>query len=234
MIQLTGNDNETISDKGDEMSADFQDYLRSNLHGISLEPPLFYNSVIGIRFELGVPYRGVEHPSYFETVKKRSETLFESIFSESDELYIVRGTYEPQPPYETINSDGVNVFAKYVDTEIAKHVTCFEEKADYDEDTNQLTGYSKSYSLLCCVKKVDYKGILKAIGHVDFPSMGNYISDRIYFIHSKKKIVFHMYDDRGLDIVAVRTGDLMKLYTEFNDWILDYDREKIDRIFGIR
>lgn len=216
------------------MGTDFQDYLQLNLHGISLEPPIFYNSEIGIRFELGDPYRGVEEPSYFEKVKKRSETLFESVFLESDEMYIVRGTFETQSPYEIINPDGVNVFSKYVDKEIAKQVICFEEKPDYDEETNQLSGYSKSYSLLCRVKKVDYKGILEAIGYADFPSMGNYISDRIYFIHPKKNIVFHMYDDRGLDIVAVRTEELMKLYNEFNDWILDYDREKIDRIFGIR
>lgn len=219
--------------KGDEMSIDFQDYMQSNLHGISLEPPLFYNSDVGIRFELGVPYRGVEDPSYFETVTKRSGALFESVFSESDELYIVRMTYEPKHPYEIINP-GVNVFAKYVDTENAKQVICFEEKPDYDEDTNQLSGYSKSYSLLCYLKQVDYKGILKAIGYADFPSMGNYISDGIYFIHPKKNIVFHMYDDRGLDIVAVRTEELMKLYNEFNDWILDYDREKIEQTFGKR
>ncbi|CAN7499090.1 DUF3885 domain-containing protein [Paenibacillus sp. LjRoot153] len=231
---LTKNDNETINDKGDEMSTDFQDYMRSNLHGMSLDPPLFYNSDIGIRFELGIPYRGIEDPAYFETVKKRSVTLFESLFSESDEMYIVRRTFETKPPYVLINPDGVNVFVKYVDTEIAKQVICYEEVPDYDEDTNQLSGYFKSYSLLCRVKKVDYKGTLEAIGYADFPSKGNYISDRIYFIHPKKNIVFHMYDDRGLDIVAVRTEDLMKLYSDFNDWILDYDREKIDRIFGMR
>jgi hypothetical protein len=186
---------------------------------------------VGIRFELGVPYRNVKDPIYFETVNKRAETLFESVFSENDEFYLVRMTYEPQPPYEIINP-GVNVFATYVDTEIAKQVVCFEEKPDYDEETNQLSGYSKSYSLLCSLKHLDYKGILKAIGYADFPSMGSYISDGIYFIHTNKNIVFYMYDDRGLDIVAVRTEELMKLYEEFNEWILDYDREKIDQTFG--
>ncbi|NUU61108.1 DUF3885 domain-containing protein [Paenibacillus agri] len=209
----------------------FQDYLLSHLQGISLEPPLFYNSNIGIRFELGVPYRGIEDPLYFETVKKRSETLFESVFSESSELYIVRKTYEPQAPYEVFNP-GVDVFAEYVDSAIINKVVCFENKPDYDEDTNQLTGYSKSFSLLCCLEHIDYKGILKAISYSEFPSKGNYIFDRIYFIHTKKNIVFHMYDDRGLDIVAIRSENLMNLFNEFNDWILDYDREKIERTFG--
>jgi hypothetical protein len=220
-------------DKGDEMSKDIQDYMQSNLQGISLEPPLFYNSDVGIRFELGVPYKGLEEPSYFETIKKRSEALFESVFSENDELYIVRKTYEPKPPYESIKP-GVNVFPRYVDTEFTKQVVCFEEKPDYDEDSNHLSGYFKGYSLLCPLNQVDYKGILKAIGYADFPSMGTYISDGIYFIHPKDNIVFHMYDDRGLDIVAIRTEELMKLYNEFNEWILDYDKEKIEGIFGKR
>jgi len=211
----------------------FQDYLLSNLQGIALEPPLFYNSDIGIRFELGVPYRGIEDPLYFETVRKRSETLFESVFSEISELYIVRKTCEPQAPYEIFNP-GVDVFAGYVDSAIINKVVCFEEKPDYDEDTNQLMGYSKSYSLLCCLKQIDYKGILKAVSYSDFPNKGNYISDRIYFIHPEKNIVFHMYDDRGLDIVAIRSENLLKLFNEFNDWILDYDREKIERTFGKR
>lgn len=209
----------------------FQDYLQSNLQGISLEPPLFYNSDIGIRFELGVPYRGIEDPLYFETVQKRSETLFESVFLESSELYIVRKTYEPEAPYEVLNP-GVNVFAEYIDSAIINKVDCFEDKPDYDEDTNELTGYSKSYSVLCNLNNIDYKGILKAISYSDFPSKGNYISDRIYFIHPKKNIVFHMYDDRGLDLAAVRSENLMVLFNEFNDWILDYDREKIERTFG--
>ncbi|WP_439116435.1 DUF3885 domain-containing protein [Paenibacillus antri] len=35
-----------------------------------------------------------------------------------------------------------------------------------------------------------------AISFADFPHKGNYTSDRIYFMHPEKNIVFHMYDDR--------------------------------------
>ncbi|WP_396136137.1 DUF3885 domain-containing protein [Brevibacillus brevis] len=41
-----------------------------------------------------------------------------------------------------------------------------------------------------------------------------------------------MYDDRGLDVVSNHRGALAPLYTKFNSWILDYDREKIDQVFG--
>jgi hypothetical protein len=209
----------------------FIEFLETNLHDIILEPPLFYNNAIGLRFELGVPYRELEDPVYFETIHNRSIALFESIFQNSNELYIVMKTNDPLPPFEVMNT-GVNVFAHYVDANVAKDVTCYEEEATADEGTNELDGYLRSYCLLCSLRDIDYKGILTAISYTDFKSKGDYISDRIFFIHPSKQIVFHMYDDRGLDMVAVRKEELDPLYTKYNEWILDYDRATIDGIFG--
>jgi hypothetical protein len=38
----------------------------------------------------------------------------------------------------------------------------------------------------------------------------------------------HMYDDRGLDIIATNASTLLPLYERFADWILDNQRQKID------
>ena len=43
-----------------------------------------------------------------------------------------------------------------------------------------------------------------------------------------------MYDDRGLDIVSADNETLRPIYNKHNDWILDYDREQIDRQFEYR
>ncbi|MFD1206338.1 DUF3885 domain-containing protein [Sporosarcina contaminans] len=47
----------------------------------------------------------------------------------------------------------------------------------------------------------------------------------------RKKMIYHLYDDRGCDIIAVNIEDLRELYEKYNDWILDYDRERIDLLF---
>ncbi|MNJ47267.1 hypothetical protein D3C77_424220 [compost metagenome] len=107
MIQLTGNDSETISDKGDEMSADFQDYLRSNLHGISLEPPLFYNSVIGIRFELGVPYRGVEHPRILKQLKNVLKLYLRQFFRKVTNCTLLEGHMNHSHPMKPLILTGL-------------------------------------------------------------------------------------------------------------------------------
>lgn len=41
------------------------DYFSEHFCNVRLESPLFYNSPVGLRFELGVPYRGVRDHSYF-------------------------------------------------------------------------------------------------------------------------------------------------------------------------
>lgn len=55
-------------------------YLTDNLPNISLEHTLFYSTPIGMRFEMCIPYRGVEHPNYFTNIVIRSSMIFEDIF----------------------------------------------------------------------------------------------------------------------------------------------------------
>jgi hypothetical protein len=41
-----------------------------------------------------------------------------------------------------------------------------------------------------------------------------------------------MYDDRGLDVIASGKDSIRGLYHDFNAWILDYDRPRIDEAFS--
>ncbi|MCM3639930.1 DUF3885 domain-containing protein [Priestia aryabhattai] len=44
-------------------------------------------------------------------------------------------------------------------------------------------------------------------------------------------MIFHLYDDRGCDILASNKESIRFLYEEYNNWILDYNREEIDLLF---
>nr|WP_246187573.1 DUF3885 domain-containing protein [Ornithinibacillus caprae] len=44
-------------------------------------------------------------------------------------------------------------------------------------------------------------------------------------------MIYHLYDDRGCDVIASNKEDLYSLYKECNKWILDYDRVEIDKVF---
>lgn len=97
-----------------------------------------------------------------------------------------------------------------------------------NEETLELTGHDRFYSLECTPSKIDYIDILGLLG--GFSQSGSYLSSRIYFIDQQSQLVFHIYD-RGLDIVSPIKEVLVYLYKEFNDWILDYDRKEIDKVF---
>src|SRR5262245_3356409 len=54
----------------------------------------------------------------------------------------------------------------------------------------------------------------------------------IYLIDFERRVILHVYDDRGMDIVAMTPEPLLPLYERFTDWLLDHDRSKMDKAFG--
>ena len=71
---------------------------------------------------------------------------------------------------------------------------------------------------------------------LDFTGIEGLISNiyyNVYFLNSEKDVLFHLYNDRGFDVVAAGKETLRPLYESCQDWILDYDQEKIDRTFSV-
>jgi hypothetical protein len=67
--------------------------------------------------------------------------------------------------------------------------------------------------------------------HKDFPSQQPRTADYIYLINRTRNIVLHMYDDRGMDLIAHEASDLQPIYDAYKGWILDYDRARIEQTF---
>jgi hypothetical protein len=76
-----------------------------------------------------------------------------------------------------------------------------------------------------------YKLIFEAIANADH-ARSPAISSRVYLINPDTNVVFYMYDDRGLDLLAPQKSTLLPFYEDFNTWILDYNRARIDRTFS--
>lgn len=89
------------------------------------------------------------------------------------------------------------------------------------------------------IERIDYKNILKAIGNTDFTQRqprldknGVFTSKEVFFLNIDRKLIFHMYDDRGLDIIASDVEQLRPIYNKYNSWLLNSNREKIDGLFN--
>lgn len=58
-------------------------------------------------------------------------------------------------------------------------------------------------------------------------------SASIYFVDFPRGLVLHPYDDRGMDVAAVRKEDLSSLYYARKDWLLEYDMERMQALFEV-
>jgi Domain of unknown function (DUF3885) len=58
------------------------------------------------------------------------------------------------------------------------------------------------------------------------------LSPDVRVLDEERRILFHPYDDRGADLFATSIDSLRPAYERFVDWILEFDREKIDKVFN--
>jgi len=202
-----------------------ENYLSENFPDLKLKAPLFYHQKFGLRFEVAIPTLNPVNIQYFIEADKRTIKLFESVFDLNDEVIIVCQRY----------SDGrqkikKNSFCyKYIDN--YSQVESYKIQDPYfsleDKDLYNKKDHWHQLAIHTNISSVNYSKFLWRSIRYDF----GYGGIETYFINKTKNIIFHNYDDRGLDIIAKDKKTLMNIYLEFNDWILDYDREKIDLVF---
>ena len=143
-------------------------YMIATFPWLELEPPLFYNWPVGIRFEIGHSYRAINDPSYFQNVFVRSVLLFQEAFLWNDVVLVVVNTYRCIEPFICYNQ-GEDVFPKYIKNKfLAGEVSVLEMKKHFEDD-GELSGISYRYCLKCKIKDINYKNLLKAISCQDFP-----------------------------------------------------------------
>jgi len=209
------------------------EYMLETFPNLELRPPLFYNGDIGIRFRLGVNYdcnNIYENCPYLEGVYNRAITLFQSLHATEDDIYIVVDVNDYADG--EIFKHKLNIFSKYV-----------KEKSDlfklqkntipyiFPEDDEDGVYKTHRYTLKCKVSDLKYIPMLKAICNQDM-GIKPRIFHRVYFININNNTIFHVYDDRGCDVLATSPNTIRDIYHTYNDWILEYDRNKIDKVFN--
>lgn len=211
-------------------------YLQNYFPSLKLCMPLFYNAEIGIRFEIGEPEIDINDKRYIQTAYLRSIQLFEEVFSKDDDIFlVVNKHFASDTEYEI--ADKTNVFPSFfvskenIEQEVDSEEIPFcylEEDEEIREETMRTIRYCCKYKL----SKIKYKKLLKAIANQDL-GYKPAVTDEVYFINIGKHIIYQLYDDRGLDLVSNSKDSLEDIYIKYNSWILDYDRERIDKLFKL-
>lgn len=52
-----------------------------------------------------------------------------------------------------------------------------------------------------------------------------------WLLSSKSELMLHIYDDRGMDVIAMDTHKLKPIHNKFHSWLLDYDRGRMRKLF---
>jgi hypothetical protein len=211
---------------------DLNMYLEDHFQNLTLSPPLFYGWNVSIRFELGDPpiFRlNKEH--YMERVYYRSLELFRALHDKEDEVLLITNAYFADKPKNTVKM--LNLYRKYIKKKEPIRALRLEILPDTDCDPDEAPDPRNNmyrYWTKCRIEDLNYSQLIRAICNHDV-GIKPMIYHRVYFININKKTIFHIYDDRGCDVIASSREELMGIYKGFNDWILDYDRERINRVF---
>ena len=189
-----------------------------------LEVPIFYNAPIGIRFEIGDAEkiylkRGKINPAYIEQAANRASKIYQHLPTFDllrIDIYPDERSFQQRP----LN---LNDFTN-IGLPLPKEKMC--EKIIMDDDEYKRDSLYWELSS----QEIDIDKLLAEIIKADIGGF-NELASAVYFINTKEKILYHLYDDRGLDVVANTAKSLRTLYDEYNSWILVYDRDEIDKVF---
>ncbi|MGX1195235.1 DUF3885 domain-containing protein [Metabacillus sp. SLBN-84] len=217
------------------MKDDLSHFLHEHFNSLKLEPPLFYSSPYGIRFEIAIPWMKHEDKRNLRQIEERSTGIFNKVFQVGDDVLLITDIHCGRHD-RSLQKRPANVYQKYIKTKALlqnlQHKTLPSAFSDEEMVTHR-------FILPCKKSDIRYSALLSAISYEDFrhpstilkgfPKMGI----NIFFINTTRNTIYHLYDDRGCDVIASRKEDLLPLYHGLKEWILDYDREEIDGVLGI-
>lgn len=211
------------------------DNTLSNIGMPQLKHPVFYNCPIGLRFEISDPWGDDESFAHFEKAYQKVSDIYNDLQTGFDILRI------------DIHLDAEDSKEQQLaDKQESLHVICSTTGLPSPSEEREIgitldSGKGEMIPLLqveCYwnLKQLSFhiKDLLMQIILADFPPHGggnSQFESSVFFFDTNNDLMFHLYDDRGLDLVAKDKNVLYPFYKKYNPWIVGYDRTRIEEIF---
>ena len=189
--------------------------------------PIFYNSQVGIRFNIGDNGNDVYidkdndeflvNPNYVSACLERSLKIYHSLKTAPD-LLVVEGYLEQDEKHK----DFISAVMSAANLPQPEEISTKTIKSEENEFNNIFLFWNlKDF----CPDK-----LLEEIIKADLGG-NNFLTSSVYFVCTNDNVLFHLYDDRGADLVSDKKEKIQHVYFGLDNLILGYDREKIDDIF---
>ena len=187
-----------------------------------LQLPIFYESPLSLRFEIGPEDIPVNDPRYFRMAYWRTSFLYEKAPAFDTLLWVLSRT----PDMDSDINDLLDRFCKLA--RLPEPAEVYEQET-VDRDGKPFTRIfffwdmeetsPKTSALLDGILKTDFAGFLE-------------LSSAVFFFNTQTPFLLHLYDDRGMDLVASDKALLSPFYEDCHNWLLEYDLPRMDNIFA--
>lgn len=201
-----------------KLKNDFEDYCKKHFSNIELVVQLFFQTSIGIRFEIGTGH--FSDPDYVKRCVFRARNIFNDLFQDNDDVYIVANSHETFP------DDICTADISSLKPLIYNYDECFFPY----QSINDKDWRCERYILKTNIKDFDVSNVLESIIWSDVDGR-NDLQTCVFIINPRNNVIFQLYDDRGLDVISDKYESLYKTYKKYSDWILNYNRKEIENRF---
>lgn len=194
-----------------------------------LQLPIFYESPVSLRFETGDPtleiFLDEKHlnPRYLKSALWRASFLYEKTAPFDTLLWVLYRTLDLDTDIDEI----IQKFCHLAHLPTPAEVYQQEVKTANEEPMTRILLF---WDMEQTPPRIT--PLLEAIMSCDFKGFGfRELSSAVFFFDTTRHLLFHPYDDRGADVVAEKVEDIRFLYEECQNWLLEYDLERMRQIF---
>jgi hypothetical protein len=196
--------------------------------------PFYRPLAFYLRFELGGERANIHEPVLrFVQAFDRARAVADAVFRSSAALLAIGASPEPwnetgyqdmQPPcldgFAALQSLGFRIHTKLAQTWNARHPHSIDddEIPEYFWQAFDITGERALRDTLIW-NSIAAEMIIRPKAHVDS-----------FLVDFERGLMLHIYDDRGMDVFATDPRTVLPVYQEFNSWLLDHDRPRIDAV----
>jgi hypothetical protein len=195
---------------------------RKNIEAVfgnhAFDHALFYQYEKALRFELSVSGSAIE---MFTTAWNKAEQILAGTINDNDDLYACWSFYGASTYLSSLSAFREVTGCGVV---IPKFHESWSEVDEEDSD------YFRHF-LLFKISSSTAKNFIWGALAQDL-GIRPRIVGKVHIVNLKNKVLVHPYDDRGMDLYSTDLELMKKKFYQFNNYLLDYDREKMEGVYG--
>ncbi|KAB2451803.1 DUF3885 domain-containing protein [Bacillus sp. CH126_4D] len=220
-----------------------KEYVNQTFPGVTLVPHIHFQWENHLHFHFGkgkdlyVERTEDVNREYFTQLYTYNKYLFKDIFSKEDEVFLVTNVYRFKKE-NVKKSQKINVYNRFIKKRDLKIQIRLETLPFLFEDEEADLYCTYQFSLKCFASDIKYIPLIQAANHEDFPGLYPRFGSKkeisypdVFLINVTKDIIMFIYDDRGCEVIAKNKETIRNLYEKYKEWIPDYEREGIDKVF---